>query len=106
MILSSSGKANVLPCPALFVYASTKLISDGREAKVVEFWDIGGHPDAAAARRTFLEDSLAAGVLLVYDASNPRCLCCFYELACTVETCQRTRVKEELPPCLANVYIY
>lgn len=38
----------------------------------VEFWDIGGNPDAALARGMFYEASTVAGVLLVYDVSNRR----------------------------------
>ncbi|CAM9308393.1 unnamed protein product, partial [Ectocarpus sp. 12 AP-2014] len=40
----------------------------------IEFWDVGGSPDAALARGMFFEGCEAAGVLLVYDVSIPRSL--------------------------------
>ena len=49
-----------------------KLLDGGRPYRSVEFWDVGGNPEAAPARRMFYEDSSISGVLLVYDVTNPR----------------------------------
>ncbi|CAM9425093.1 unnamed protein product, partial [Choristocarpus tenellus] len=46
----------------------------GKVDRFIEFWDIGGHPDAESTRCAFYEDSGADGVLLVHDLSNPRSL--------------------------------
>lgn len=51
---------------------TTQLLSSGCGYRSVEFWDVGGNPETALARRIFYKDSSAAGVLLVYDVSNPR----------------------------------
>lgn len=55
---------------------SRQLLAGRFADRFIEFWDVGGNPDAAPARRMFFEDSAVAGVLLVYDVSNPRC--CYY----------------------------
>lgn len=55
-----------------FDAVSSQLLSGGPVNRSVEFWDVGGNPDAAPARRMFFENSAIAGVLLVYDMSNSR----------------------------------
>ena len=52
--------------------SNAQLLARGYADQSIEFWDVGGNPDAALARGMFFEDSEAAGVLLVYDVSNPR----------------------------------
>lgn len=49
-----------------------QLLAGSHADRFLEFWDVGGNPNAERARRMFFEDSEAAGVLLVYDLSNPR----------------------------------
>lgn len=58
--------------PLSFAECHSQLHARGHADRSIEFWDVGGNPDAALARGVFFEDSEAAGVLLVYDASNPR----------------------------------
>eukprot|EP00752_Nemacystus_decipiens_P002593 g2426.t1 len=60
--------------PTIGCNVDVKLLARGYADRSIEFWDVGGNPDAALARGMFFEDSEAAGVLLVYDVSNPRSL--------------------------------
>eukprot|EP00903_Cladosiphon_okamuranus_P010627 g10049.t1 len=62
------------PPPTIGCNVDVKLHARGHADRSIEFWDVGGNPDAALARGMFFEDSEAAGVILVYDVSNPRSL--------------------------------
>ncbi|CBN75784.1 LIP1, Ras superfamily GTPase [Ectocarpus siliculosus] len=63
---------NTLPTVGCSV--DVKLLAGGHPNRSIEFWDVGGSPDAALARGMFFEGCEAAGVLLVYDVSIPRSL--------------------------------
>ncbi|CAM9620090.1 unnamed protein product [Ectocarpus fasciculatus] len=63
---------NTLPTVGCSV--DVKLLAGGHPNRSIEFWDVGGNPDAALARGMFFEGCEAAGVLLVYDVSIPRSL--------------------------------
>lgn len=62
----------VIPSSLSLPKCRAQLLARGHADRSLEFWDVGGNPDAALARGMFFEDSEAAGVLLVYDVSNPR----------------------------------
>ncbi|CAM9505618.1 unnamed protein product [Discosporangium mesarthrocarpum] len=67
------GKPLAWPTCTIGCGVEVKLLS-GEVDRFIEFWDVGGHSDAAATRRAFYEGADAAGVILVYDLSNPRYL--------------------------------
>ncbi|CAM9952121.1 unnamed protein product [Scytosiphon promiscuus] len=62
------------PPPTVGCNVDVKMVDARNADRSIEFWDVGGNPDAALARGMFLEGCEAAGVLLVYDVSNPRSL--------------------------------
>ncbi|CAN0450250.1 unnamed protein product [Ascophyllum nodosum] len=69
-----ASRRNRRPPPTVGCNVEVKLLDGGRPYRSVEFWDVGGNPEAAPARRMFYEDSSISGVLLVYDVTNPRSL--------------------------------
>ncbi|CAN0083283.1 unnamed protein product, partial [Hapterophycus canaliculatus] len=70
----TSGAPQHRPSPTVGCNIDVKVLNHRNADRSIEFWDVGGNPDAALARGMFFEGCEAAGVLLVYDVSNPRSL--------------------------------